>query len=311
MLGIGAYLIVTRRYPRAGIALCALSFSCVVFITNTIMPMFLVNNSRLYLGNYFRKFVKTEKPSTLELLWAILSQAQLIIEVFFKDASRRILYLLGDWLPLAFVPAIDPSAWIMTVFPLLVLLLQVFNQAATSINTRYTFAVIPGLFYGRILWWFQHQDKFKPRLHRFWIGCIGWSIILTYTSHPGRALYFISPDSFQPWVYQSLPALLGHAAHVKKVLNLIPQDASVSTSGYIVSHLSGRRNIIGLEVRQMKDEEGKVVDVDYALLDLWQLQPNNLKVPVDRGRVRGGVRFTDEALRRGLYGIAEVLDRVV
>jgi hypothetical protein len=100
-------------------------------------------------------------------------------------------------------------------------------------------------------------------------------------------LYFISPYSFQPWVYQSLPAQLGHAAHVKKVLNLIPQDASVSTSGYIVSHLWGRRNIIGLEVMQMKDEEGKVVDVDYALLDLWQLQPNNLKVPVDRGRVPG------------------------
>ena len=97
----------------------------------------------------------------------------------------------------------------------------------------------------------------------------------------------------------------------KKILNLIPQDASFSTSGYIVSQLWSRRNIIGLEVMQMKDAEGKVVDVDYALLDLWQLQQNNLKVPVDRGRVRGGVRFTDEALRRGLYGIAEVLEGVV
>lgn len=113
-------------------------------------------------------------------------------------------------------------------------------------------------------------------------------------------MYFISPYSFQPWVSQSLPALLGQAAKEKKILNLIPQDASFSTSGYIVSHLSGRRNIIRLEVRQMKDAEGKVVDVDYALLDLWQLQQNNLKVPVDRGRVRGGVRFTDEALRPGL-----------
>jgi hypothetical protein len=56
---------------------------------------------------------------------------------------------------------------------------------------------------------------------------------------------------------------------------LIPQEASFSTSGYIVSHLSGRRNIIGLEVMQIKDAEGKVVDVDYALLDLWQLQQNN------------------------------------
>ncbi|MEG3957475.1 DUF2079 domain-containing protein [Microcoleus sp. herbarium2] len=72
-----------------------------------------------------------------------MSQPQLIIEVFFKDASRRILYRLGYWLPLAFVPTIAPRVWLMTVFPLLVLLLQVVNQGATSINTRYTFAVIP------------------------------------------------------------------------------------------------------------------------------------------------------------------------
>jgi len=44
--------------------------------------MFSVDNSRLYLANYFRKFVNTEKPPTLELLWAIISQPQLIIEVF-------------------------------------------------------------------------------------------------------------------------------------------------------------------------------------------------------------------------------------
>lgn len=75
-------------------------------------------------------------------------------------------------------------------------------------------------------------------------------------------MYFISPYSFQPGVAQSLPALIGDAAHVKKILNLIAQDASVSTRGYRVSHLSGRRNIIGLEVMQIKDAEGKVVDVD-------------------------------------------------
>ena len=83
LFGIGAYLIVSRRYPRIGIAFWVLSFSYVVFITNTIMPMFSADNSRLYLANYFRKFVKTENPSTLELLWAVISQPQLIIEVFF------------------------------------------------------------------------------------------------------------------------------------------------------------------------------------------------------------------------------------
>ncbi len=311
LFGIGVYLIFSRRYPRTGVALCAVSFSYVALITNTVMPMFSTDSSRLYLANYFRKFVKTETPSTLELLWAIISQPQIVIEVLFTNFTRRILYLLGHWLPLAFVPVITPSAWIMTVFPLSVLLLQVFNQAATSINTRYTLAVIPGLFYGTILWWSQHQEKFKPRLHRFWIGCIGLSMLLTYTSNPHRALYFISPYSIQPWVYQSLSAQLDHAADLKTVFNSIPKDASVSTSGYIVPHLSGRRNIIRLEVMQMKDEEGKTVDVDYGLLDLWQLQQNNLKAPIDRGRVRGGVRFADEALRRGNYGVAQVLDGVV
>ena len=89
--------------------------------------MFSVDHSRLYLVNYFSKFVKTEKPSTLEMLGEIISQPQLIIEVFLKVAIRRILYLLGHWLPLAFVLAVAPSAWLMTVFPLLVLLLQVVN----------------------------------------------------------------------------------------------------------------------------------------------------------------------------------------
>lgn len=311
LFGIGVYLIFSRRYPRTGVGLCVLSFSYVSLITNTVMPMFSVDSSRLYLANYFRQFVKTETPSTLELLWAIISQPQIIIQVLFTNFSKRILYLLGHWLPLAFVPVITPSAWIMTIFPLSVLLLQVFNQAATSINTRYTLAVIPGLFYGTILWWSQHQEKFKPRLHRFWIGCIGLSILLTYTSNPHRALYFISPYSIQPWVYQSLSAQLDHAADLKTVFNSIPKDASISTSGYIVPHLSGRRNIIRLEVMQMKDENGKTVDVDYGLLDLWQLQQNNLKVPVDRGRVRGGVRFADAALRNGSYGVAQVLDGVV
>lgn len=167
------------------------------------------------------------------------------------------------------------------------------------------------MIYATILWWSEHPERFKPRLHRFWSGCIGLSLLFTLTSNPHRALYFISPYSIQPWVYQSLSAQLDHAADLKTVFNSIPKDASVSTSSYIVSHLSGRRNIIRLEVMQMKDEDGKTVDVDYGLLDLWQLQQNNLKAPVDRGRVKGGVRFADEALRQGTYGVAQVLDGVV
>ncbi|NJK67879.1 MAG: DUF2079 domain-containing protein [Microcoleus sp. CSU_2_2] len=311
LFGIGAYLIVSRRHFRAGLALCVLSFSYVSLITNAVMPMFSDDNSRLYLGNFFRKFVKNENPSTLQLLWAMITQPQIIIEVFFNDLERRIRFILGLWLPLAFIPMISLPAWIMSSFPLLVLLVQVYNKSATSINTRYTLGVIPLLIYAVILWWSEHPERFQPKLHRFWMGCIGLSLLFTLTSNPNQALYFLSPYSLNPFVYQSLTEQLAHAADLKTVLKLIPQNASVSTSGYIVPHLSDRRNIIRLEVMQMKDEEGKIVDIDYALLDLWQLQQHNLKVPLDRARVRAGVRFADEALRKGTYGVARVLDGVV
>ena len=314
LFGIGVYLIFSRRYPRTGVALCVLSFSYVSLITNTVMPMFSNDNSRLYLANYFRKFVTIENPSTLQLLWAIVTQPQIIIQVFFADLEsleRRIRFVLGLWLPLGFIPVVSFPAWVMSSFPLLVLLLQVENKAATSISTRYTLSLVPVLIYATILWWSEHPERFKPRLHRFWSGCIGLSLLFTLTSNPHRALYFISPYSIQPWVDQSLSAQLDHAADLKTVFNSIPKDASVSTSSYIVSHLSGRRKIIRLEVMQLRDEDGKTVDVDYGLLDLWQLQQNNLKAPVDRGRVKGGVRFADEALRQGTYGVAQVLDGVV
>ncbi len=311
LFGIGAYLIVSRRHLRAGLALCVLSFSYVSLITNAVMPMFSDDNSRLYLGNFFRKFVKTENPSTLELLWAMIVQPQIIIEVFFNDLERRIRFLLGLWLPLAFIPIVSLRAWIMSSFPLLILLVQVYNKSATSINTRYTLGVIPLLIYAVILWWSEYPERFKPLLHRFWIGCIGLSLLFTLTSNPNQALYFLSPYSLNPLVYQSLGEQFAHATDIKTVLKLIPENARISTSGYIVPHLSGRRNIIRLEVMQMKDEEGKVVDIDYAILDLWQLQQNNLKVPLDRARIRAAVRFTDEALRNRTYGIAKVLDGVV
>lgn len=311
LFGIGVYLIVSRRYPRIGWGLCTISFSYVVLVTNTIMPLFSNDNSRLYLAAYFKQFIKDDRPSTLELLWAIISQPQLILKVFFSDLFRRVRYLLGLWLPLAFVPAISPPAWMMSSFPLLVLLLQVANKSATSINTRYALSIIPLLFYGAILWWSQHREKFKPRLHRFWLGCVGLSLIFTLTSNPNRAFYFLIPEHLNPLVYTSLSHQWQHAANLQTVLNLIPPTASVSTSSYIVPHLSSRREIIRLEIMRLIGDAGNPIDVDYAVVDLWQIQQPELAAPVDRARIRSIVPIIDRVLQQGTYGIVQVLDDIV
>lgn len=311
LFGIGLYLIISRRYPRVGLALCAISFSYVVLVTNVIMPMFSKDNSRLYLAIYFSKFVKSQNPTTMELLWAILSQPLLVLEVFFGNFVGRLRYILGHWLPLAFVPAISPAAWTMAALPLIILLLQANNPGALSPNTRYTLTVVPGLFYGAILWWSQHSEKFKFRFRRFWTWCIVLSLFFTVTSNPHQSFFFLVPYSIQPWVYVSWNQRLEHVEHLKTAMKAIPQDASVSTTTYVIPHLSSRQKIIRLPVLQLRDEQGKIIDVDYFLVDMWLLQQHKFVSDIDRERLKSAVPVIDQVLEQGKYGMIDVEDGVL
>ncbi len=337
LFGIGAYWLLSRRYWRAGLGVCILSFCYVTGVTTIIMPIFSEDNSRLYLAQYFGKFLDQENPSTLDVLWAIITQPHLIIKTLFTDFDKRLRYLLGLWLPLGLVPVIVPPAWIMAAPPLLVLLLQIGNKPAFSINTRYTLGVMPVLIYGLILWLHQRQQrqlpafewrKFWSRLktpqqaaapvttnpenklteitykhQKFWVKCIGLSLIFTITSNPHRALYFLVPYSLNPWTYTSLNTRWEHGETVRSLIQLIPEQASVASNGYLVPHLSSRRAIVRLPFLQYQNEQGENLPVDYALLNVWQLQQSNLAAPVDRGRIRSSIPILDAAIATQNYGL--------
>jgi uncharacterized membrane protein len=311
LFGIGLYLVFSRRYPRLGLALCTISFGAVALITNFIMPLFSPDSSRLYLASYFSKFVKSEHPSSLELLWAIISQPQIILEVLVTNLDKRIRYLLGQGLPLAFVTAFSWQGWIMSLFPFLVIFLQLNNPLALSINSRYTLSVVPVIFYGAILWWAENGDKFQPKMKKIWVGCIGLSLFFMLTSNPNRALYFLIPHSIQPWVYVSLNQQWEHAINLKKSIALIPRDASVSTTAYIVPHLSNRRAILRLTAMQYINDEGKIKDIDYAVVDIWQLRQPELVAPVDRERIQKIIPFIDQGIVAGTLGVISVIDGTV
>lgn len=233
LFGIALYLIYSRHY-LLGIALALVSFGYVTFITNVIMPLFSNDNSRLYISGFFSKFVPgNNSPTTLQLLWGIITHPLELIKSLLTPFDRRLRYILGHWLPLIFVPAISPPAWIITAPPLLVLLLQE-RKSALGINIRYVLTIVPGMFYGAILWWSQHQERFKPRIQRWWIRCIALSLILTITSSPNVAFYFLIPESFVPWLHISLISQWEHVGHVRNLMKQIPADASVSTGTYLL-----------------------------------------------------------------------------
>ncbi|NJO79964.1 MAG: DUF2079 domain-containing protein [Cyanobacteria bacterium RM1_2_2] len=273
LFGVGFYLAVSRRALRLGIGLGVLSFGYMLLLTNLIMPLFSADISQRFMIEQFGQFVDTPEASTLQVLWGILSNpVRLLVEIV-TPINKTLRYLLGQWLPLAFVTVISPEAWLLAGFPTLKLLIQREDVTSLSLHLRYAMTLVPGLFYGAILWWTRHPNLFQNRrFRRFWALCIGLSIFFTITSNPNRVLSFAIPDSFQPWVYVAPARQAQHSQAIRSLLAQIPSDASVTATDHIVAHLSNRREVLRFPMIRLRNDADKVVRVEYAIADLWYLE---------------------------------------
>jgi len=303
----------------------------------------------------FGQYAEGDEASTLEIIWGMAKNPLRLLVELVTPIDRTITYLLGQWLPFAFVPAVSGSAWSIAGFPLLKLFLGK-GESVLAINIRYAMTVVPGLCYGTILWWSSRQDLFdaplreliarglislrsffslpafsgvqavltkllnwgenKPKLlrlsmKRFWILCICLSLIFTITSNPNRTLSFLVPDAINPLVYVPLNRQWEHAGQIYPLLAKIPPDASVAATTYIVPHLSGRRAIIRFPALHLRNDAKKVVNVDYAIADLWQLQQYQVAFKSDRQILQDSVRTIDRIFGNRLYGIIRFSDGVI
>ena len=310
LFGVGVYMVLSKRFPRAGIATCILSFGYMLLLTNLIMPIFSEDISRRFMLERFGQYVDGDEASTLDIIGGMARNPIRLITELVTPVDRTINYLLGQWLPLAFIPAISPASWAIAGFPLLKLFLGK-GESVLAISIRYALSVVPGLFYGAILWWSQHQDKFKPKFRRFWVGCICLSLIFGFTSNPSRTLYFAIPDSINPWVYISIPQQWSHVAKMRPLLAKIPDDASVSATTYIVPHLSSRREILRLPMLELRNDEKQVIKVDYAIADLWRLEKYQVAFKGDRHRLQAAIALIDRVSDNKEYGITDFDDGVI
>lgn len=310
LFSVGFYLVVSRRYPQIGLAVCTLSFSYMLVLTNLIMPLFSEDISQRFMMERFGQYADGEEASTLEIIWGIVSNPWRLLVELFSPFFGTIKYLLGQWLPLAFVSAVSPAAWMIAGFPLLNLLLAK-GQSVLAITIRYAMTVVPGLFYGAILWWSQHPKAFKPSFRRFWVACICLSLLFTFTSNPNRTFYFLIPDSIQPLVYVPLTRQWEHVGQMRSLLAQIPPDASVSATTYLVPHLSSRREILRWPALQLRNDAREVVRMDYVIADLWQLQQYQVAFKQDRQLLQASVAVIDQLSGNREYGIIGFKDGVI
>lgn len=333
LFGVGLYMIFSRRFPKTGIALCVLSFAYVAFVTNIIQPQFSDDAKRLYLATRFKQFVKgNESPSTLQVLWGMLTHPVELAQSLLTPFDRRFFYLVGQWLPLAFVPAFSPASWTIAGIPLLALVMQT-GKTALSISVRYAVAIVPGMFYGAILWWAYRSKRpqppfpegqswlkkvgwtfrtrqLTPAFRQFWVACMVVSMIATIMANPNQAFYFLIPDSIHPWVFVPLTRQWEHTAVLNRLVSQIPADASVSATTYVIPQLSSRRAIIRPPAMQIKTDAGQVESVDYVLADLLRHQQYQAIFKPDRVRLQDLLKTIDEATQSN-YGFLDVQDGVV
>ena len=349
LFGVGVYLVLSRRYPRAGLAVCALSFGYILVLTNAIMPLFSEDVSRRFTIERFGQYADGTEASTLEIIWGMLSQPQILIRELITPFDRTINYILGQWLPLAFVPALSPTAWVIAGVPLFKLLIAQ-GQTVLSINIRYAMTIVPGLCYGAIQWWSKNPKRFdKVSIRRFWIFCMSLSLIITLVSNPNRTLSFAIPDSIQPLVYVPLGRQWEHARQAYPLLAKIPDDAGVAATTGFIPQLSGRRKvlrlphpdlsryaednrIVGFEdaamlvlrdpnsdsgetfrfpLLEVVDDARDVVRMDFAIADLWHLQEYQVAFKHDRYLLQALVWAIDGLTASGEYGILDFRDGII
>ena len=332
LFGVGVYLILSRRYPLTGLAVCILSFGYMIALTNLIMPLFSADISQRFMMERFGQYADGDEASTLQIIWGMASNPGRLVEQLFTPFFAKIKYLLGQWLPLALVPAVAPASWTIAGFPLLKLFLAK-GDSVLAINIRYAMTVVPGLFYGAILWWADRQkeeDKIKSgektslrfpsamfpfpsssKFRRFWAFCICLSLFFTFTSNPNRTFSFILPDAIEPWVQVPLIRQWQHVFDVRPLLAQIPANASVATTNNLVPILSSRREILRLPMLELRNDAREVVKMEYFIADVWQLQQYQAAFRSERGQLQAIVPQIDRLSNSGEYGIVGFEDGAI
>jgi len=317
LFGVGVYLILSRRYPRIGFAVCLTSVVYVLTLTNVIMPLFSDDISKRFMLENFGQYAEGDQASTLEILVNMITNPGLLIQEIFSPFFDTFKYLLGQWLPLAFIPVFAPAAWAISLFPLLKLFLSK-GDLVLSISIRYAMSVTPGLFYGSILWWsgqgwgnLGHSvkkiqpRKLRPKFRRFWIFCICLSTFFTVTSNPSDTLYFLIPTAIKPLVYVSAPQQWEYAARIKGLLAKIPEDASVSGTTFLIPHLSSRREVIRLPGLEIKNDQQEINQVDYIIADFLHSDRYQSVLTDYRHNLKAIANSIIQALERGNYGMTD------
>ena len=300
-----------QRWPLAT-AMFLVGVSWVVIVTNVLMPMFGDDNARRFMVSNFGQFAPgVDRATSLDILGQVFLQPITLLRELVSPPGDTLLYLAGQGLPLLFIPLIATDAWLMMGFPLLGLLLAKGSNDPLSINIRYTFLVVPGLFGGSICWWRSRQKLFSSkRFRQIWTGCIVLSLLFAIAGNQNRSFSFLIPDSIQPWLYTSPVQQWKHGQSARAAIKEIPFQESVSANTNLVPWLANRPVIVRFpHTINYQEENGIQKFVDWIAVDLKDLEHFASAFPRDQKMLSKSLSILEE--NRGNYAVYSINDGIV
>ena len=284
----------------------------VALSTNVLMPLFSADNAQRFMVENFGQYLKgRDQASSLEVLGLVLSQPLDLLRELVSPPGNTITYLMAQGLPLIMVTFLSIDSWLLMGLPLLGLLLaQGFNNPL-SINIRYTYLVVPGLFAGAVFWWRGRQVLFESRrLRRIWAGAIALSCLTTVTANPNQSLSWIIPDSIQPLIYRNPLEQLSHGQRALRLIRTIPSESSVAATTGLIPHLANREVLIRFPYNiHYQDQNGQQFPVEWVVADLHKQRLFQTFSKQRKGLERNLLQLND--LINQDYGIIAFNDDVV
>ncbi len=278
LIAIGLWLLFKepKRWPIA-LALLIWGAGWMVLVTNALMPLFSDDNSKRFMVENFGQYLDvdpSEGASSLSMIQQALGQPLILLKELISPPGQTVLYLLGHGLPFLMVPLISLDAWILAGPSLLGLFLAQGSNDPLSITIRYTLLVVPGFSLGTLLWWSQRKHPSPGRRTRLaWGIAISLSLLLTVSSNPHRSLSWIVPDSIKPMVFSNPIRQWEHGQDARQVLDLIPQDASVSANTPLIPLIARREVAVRYpESLHYLDRNKNKLSVDWIAVDLDWLE---------------------------------------
>ena len=313
LASIGLWLSIRDQQRRTiGLLFVITGLAWVGIVTNVLMPIFGDDNSKRFMVSNFGQFApNAESASSFDIAKQVFGQPLTLLRELVSPPGDTLMYFLGMGLPLLFVPLISADALLMASLPLLGLLLARGSNDPLSINIRYTFLVVPGLFAGTSLWWRSRQNLFNSRkLRKIWAGCIALSLIFAVAGNQNRSFSFLIPDSIHPWVYQSPLQQWEHGVKARQTLQSIPANASVSANTNLIPWLAERQILVrfphGTEYQDINEQ---MHSVDWVAVDLKTLAHFSEAFSRDRERLKKSLKWLDA--NSSIYRVQSIEDGVV